>query len=54
MGYGVDPETKKPRLTTVTPNDIIENPPGNSTNAYNIVRIDRLTGRATLEFQKVQ
>ena len=33
---------------------VTENPPGNSTNiAYNIVHIDRLTGRATLEFYKV-
>jgi prepilin-type N-terminal cleavage/methylation domain-containing protein len=33
---------------------VTENPPGNSTNIYNIVHIDRLTGRAALEFQKVQ
>ena len=33
----------------------MEIPPGNSTNSsYNIVHIDRLTGRAVLEFQKVQ
>jgi prepilin-type N-terminal cleavage/methylation domain-containing protein len=32
-----------------------EFPPGNSTNsAYNLVDIDPLTGRATLQFQKVQ
>ena len=31
------------------------NPPGNSTNSsYNIVHIDRLTGRAVLEYQKLQ
>ncbi len=34
--------------------DILENPPGNSTNAYNIVHIERLTGRAVLEFQKMR
>ena len=35
--------------------DVMETPPGNSTNsAYNIVHIDRLTGRAVLEFQKTQ
>jgi hypothetical protein len=29
-------------------------PPGNSTNSsYNIVHIDRLTGRAILEYQKM-
>jgi prepilin-type N-terminal cleavage/methylation domain-containing protein len=34
---------------------VTENPPGNGTNiSYNIVHIDRLTGRATLEFHKVQ
>jgi hypothetical protein len=32
-----------------------EMPPGNSAgSSYNIVHIDRLTGRAMLEFQKVQ
>jgi len=34
--------------------DVLEMPPGNSTNSYNIVHIDRLTGRAVLEFQKTQ
>ena len=34
---------------------VSENPPGNSTNSmYNLIHIDRLTGRATLEYQKVQ
>jgi hypothetical protein len=34
---------------------VTETPPGNSTNSmYNIVHIDRLTGRATLEYQRVQ
>jgi len=34
--------------------DVAENPPGNSTNSsYNIVHIDRLTGRAVLEYQKM-
>ncbi len=33
----------------------IENPPGNSTNSmFNLVGIDRLTGRATLRQQKIQ
>jgi prepilin-type N-terminal cleavage/methylation domain-containing protein len=32
-----------------------ETPPGNSTNlAYNIVHVDALTGRAVLEFHKIQ
>lgn len=34
---------------------ILENPPGNGTNiSYNIVHIDALTGRANLEYHKVQ
>jgi prepilin-type N-terminal cleavage/methylation domain-containing protein len=34
---------------------VTEMPPGNSTNiAYNVVHIDPLTGRATLEFHKMQ
>jgi prepilin-type N-terminal cleavage/methylation domain-containing protein len=34
---------------------ITETPPGNSTNTmFHIVHIDRLTGRATLEYQRVQ
>ena len=35
--------------------DFTENPPGNSTNSmFNLVCIDRLTGRATLRQQKIQ
>ncbi|HTX21007.1 MAG TPA: type II secretion system protein [Candidatus Aquilonibacter sp.] len=35
--------------------DVSEVPPGNSTNSsFNVVHIDWLTGRATLEYQKVQ
>ena len=35
--------------------DVLETPPGNSTNSsYNIVHIDRLTGRAVLQYQKTQ
>jgi hypothetical protein len=33
---------------------IVENPPGNSTNAYNIVDIDPLTGRAALQTPKMR
>lgn len=33
---------------------VTEDPPGNSTNAYNIINIDPLTGRATLETPKVK
>jgi len=31
-----------------------ESPPGNTTNAFNVVNIDWLTGRARLERQEVQ
>lgn len=48
----IDPTTKTYQLNG--PPTVTENPPGNSTNIYNIVHIDRLSGRATLEFQKVQ
>ena len=35
--------------------DVTENPPGNSTNSmFSVVRIDRLTGRATQLQQKIQ
>jgi hypothetical protein len=41
--------------SAVSSQSVSENPPGNSTNSmYNIVHIDRLTGRATLEYQKVR
>ncbi len=33
---------------------VLETPPGNSISAFNLVRIDWLTGRAVLEYQKVQ
>jgi prepilin-type N-terminal cleavage/methylation domain-containing protein len=53
-----DPVTKAFLLPNAPPipnsPDVLENPPGNSTNTYNIVHIDRLTGRAVLEFQKMQ
>jgi len=35
--------------------DALETPPGNSTNlSYNIIHVDRLTGRAVVEFEKVK
>ena len=50
--YALDPATKMFRFG---PLDASENPPGNSTNSsYNIVHIDWLTGRAVLEYQKMQ
>jgi prepilin-type N-terminal cleavage/methylation domain-containing protein len=55
VSFGVDPSSKTPVLTPVKPGDVTESPPGNSTgSSYNIIDIDPLTGRATLQFQKVQ
>jgi prepilin-type N-terminal cleavage/methylation domain-containing protein len=53
----LDIGTKTFVLNTTPPGSpqVLENPPGNSTNiSYNIVHIDALSGRAVLEFQKVQ
>ena len=55
VAFGYNGGTKAPTLGFVQPSDIVETPPGNSTNSmFNIVHIDALTGRARLEFQKVQ
>jgi prepilin-type N-terminal cleavage/methylation domain-containing protein len=53
----IDPATKSFVLnrTPVGSPSVSENPPGNSTNiSYNIVHVERLTGRAKLESFKVQ
>jgi prepilin-type N-terminal cleavage/methylation domain-containing protein len=43
------------KVLQFNPPQVDEEPPGNSTSsAYNIIHIDALTGRATLEFQQVQ
>jgi prepilin-type N-terminal cleavage/methylation domain-containing protein len=42
------------RVFLLNPPQISEVPPGNSTNTYNIIDIDPLTGRATAEKPKVQ
>src|SRR3974390_3217856 len=47
----VNPDTKTFQLRSP---QIAEMPPGNSTNAYNIVDIDALTGRATLQHPQMQ
>ena len=55
VGYATLPGTKTPAPGVVQPTDITERPPGNGTNiAYNIVHIDALTGRATLEQFKIK
>jgi len=53
VSYALNPVTKAPLLNTVA--SVTETPLGNSTNiSYNIVHIDALTGRATLEYHQVQ
>jgi len=57
VGYALDPSTKTPVIpaTPLTAGAISEMPPGNSTNiSYNIIHVDALTGRAVLEFYKIQ
>jgi prepilin-type N-terminal cleavage/methylation domain-containing protein len=55
VAYGYDGTTKTPQLTPVTASGVTEVPPGNSTGvAYNVVHIDALTGRAVLQFFKIQ
>ncbi len=46
VGISRDAATKKARAVGVT---LTENPPGNSTNSFNLVHIDWLTGRARVE-----
>ncbi len=58
VGYGIDPTTKTPQLTIVSPGAITESPPGNSgisnnSYSYNVIHIDALTGRAVLEYHKL-
>jgi prepilin-type N-terminal cleavage/methylation domain-containing protein len=54
VSYGIDASTKVPQLTPVSAADVSEVPPGNSTNiSYNIIHIDKLSGRAALEFHKM-
>lgn len=50
VAHSRDPQTKKPRPGLPT---LIENPPGNSTNSFNLIHIDRLTGRARLVQQEI-
>src|ERR1035441_1596151 len=53
VSYGID-VNKKPVLSTVKSTDIVENPPGNSTNiSYNVIDVDPLTGRAKLQHFKM-
>jgi len=56
-GISPGPQTKIPQVPTIPlgANAVAESPVGNSTNVtYNVVHIDPLTGRATLEYHHVQ
>ncbi|MGD0614190.1 MAG: prepilin-type N-terminal cleavage/methylation domain-containing protein [Verrucomicrobiota bacterium] len=48
-----DPTNGTPFMSTV-PTLAIESPPGNSTNSFNLIHIDWLTGRARLEHQVIR
>lgn len=47
-------DANKVPLSPPQPPTVVEQPPGNSTNAFTLVRIDWLTGRARLERQEFQ
>jgi hypothetical protein len=47
----LDPVTRRPTRNAPT---LTETPPGNSTNAFSLIVVDRLTGRARVERQKIQ
>ena len=51
VGVARDPNTK---LALASSPRFTEQPPGNSTNAFNLVNIDWLTGRARVERQEVR
>jgi type II secretory pathway pseudopilin PulG len=55
VAYGYNGNTKSPTMALVGASGVTESPPGNSTNSmFNLIHVDRLTGRARLEFQQVQ
>ncbi len=54
VSYGLD-ANKVPQPTTVPVNGITETPVGNSsTISYNVIDVDPLTGRAVLDYFKIQ
>jgi len=50
VAHSHDPQTKVARAALPT---LIENPPGNSVNSFNLIHIDRLTGRARVIHQEI-
>jgi len=51
VNYARDPNTK---VAIKAPSQVSERPPGNTTDNYSLVSVDRLTGRARVERRKVQ
>ena len=55
MSPAINVPAKNYVISAASAPTVSEVPPGNSTNSmYNFVHIDRLTGRATLEFLRVK
>lgn len=53
VSYGIDTQ-KQPQLTAVNPNDIVENPAGNSASiSYNVIDVNPQTGRATAQHYRM-
>ena len=50
VAHARNPATRTP---IAAPPDVVEKPPGNSTNSFNLIHIDWLTGRARLEHQQI-
>lgn len=50
VAHSRDPQTKVARAALP---EMIEKPPGNSTNSFNLIHIDRLTGRARVIHQEI-
>jgi prepilin-type N-terminal cleavage/methylation domain-containing protein len=51
VAHAFDPVTKVPLFSLPS---LIEKPPGNSSNAFTLLFVNRLTGRAHVEKQKIQ
>jgi prepilin-type N-terminal cleavage/methylation domain-containing protein len=55
VSYPLNAATKAPQIGEIVPSMVAESPSNNSAGVtYNIVHVDPLTGRATLEYHQVQ
>jgi prepilin-type N-terminal cleavage/methylation domain-containing protein len=50
VGYAIEMTTRRPKLD---PPSVLEKPVGNSITNFNLIRVDRFTGRARLERQEI-